>query len=100
MNAPPSNLSEFRSLGHAMVDRLADYFEHIEEKPVFPDVAPSLLARLFDEPLPAAGEPADAVLAELDEKLLPYCTHVGHPGYMGLITPSPNPIGVIGDFLC
>ena len=95
MNAP-----EFRSLGHTMVDRLADYFEHIEDKPVFPDVAPRLLAQLFDEPLPAAGEPADAVLAELDEKLLPYCTHVGHPGYMGLITPSPNPIGVIGDFLC
>jgi aromatic-L-amino-acid/L-tryptophan decarboxylase len=95
MNAP-----EFRTLGHTMVDRLADYFEHIEEKPVFPDVEPSYLARLFDEPLPAAGEPAEAVLAELDEKLLPYCTHVGHPGYMGLITPSPNPIGVIGDFLC
>jgi glutamate/tyrosine decarboxylase-like PLP-dependent enzyme len=40
------------------------------------------------------------VLAEIQTKLLPYCTHVGHPGYMGLITPSPNPIGVIGDFPC
>ena len=37
---------------------------------------------------------------ELEEKLLPYCTNVGHPGYMGLITPSPNPVGVIGDFIC
>jgi glutamate/tyrosine decarboxylase-like PLP-dependent enzyme len=40
------------------------------------------------------------VLEELEEKLLPYCTHVGHPGYMGLITPSPNPIGIIADFIC
>jgi aromatic-L-amino-acid/L-tryptophan decarboxylase len=39
-------------------------------------------------------------LAELEEKLLPYCTPVGHPGYLGLITPSPNPIGVIADFIC
>ena len=36
----------------------------------------------------------------LEQKLLPNCTHVGHPGYMGLITPSPSPIGIIADFLC
>lgn len=95
MNAP-----EFRQIGHRVVDLLAEYFEHIEEKPVFPDVDPQHLTRLFDEPLPEAPEPADAILAEVEQKLLPYCTHVGHPGYMGLITPSPNPIGVIGDFLC
>ncbi|HEV2276646.1 MAG TPA: aspartate aminotransferase family protein [Acidobacteriaceae bacterium] len=94
------NPSEFRQIGHHVVDLLADYFEHIEEKPVFPDVDPRLLTQLFNEPLPSQGEPADQVLAEVEEKLLPYSTHVGHPGYMGLITPSPNPVGVIGDFLC
>jgi glutamate/tyrosine decarboxylase-like PLP-dependent enzyme len=94
------NAAEFRQIGHRVVDLLAEYFEHIEDKPVFPDVDPQLLTRLFDEPLPDGPEPADAVLAEVEQKLLPYCTHVGHPGYMGLITPSPNPIGVIGDFLC
>ncbi|HEX4065735.1 MAG TPA: pyridoxal-dependent decarboxylase [Acidobacteriaceae bacterium] len=91
---------EFATLGHQLVDRLTDYFEHIEEKPVFPTVEPQALTRLFDEPLPQRSMPPDAVLAEIEEKLLPYCTHVGHPGYMGLITPSPNPIGVLGDFLC
>ena len=39
-------------------------------------------------------------MAELEQKLLPNCTHVGHPGYMGLITPSPSPIGIIADFIC
>ena len=92
--------AEFRTLGHQMVDLLSEYFEHIEEKPVFPDVEPRFLATLFDEPLPADSSPAEAVLEQIQQKLLPYCTHVGHPRYMGLITPSPNPIGVIGDFLC
>lgn len=79
---------------------LAEYLEHIEERPVFPNVEPSTLAKLFAEPLPESPMPAEDVLKELEEKLLPYCTHVGHPGYMGLITPSPNPVGVIADFIC
>ncbi|HXZ80344.1 MAG TPA: pyridoxal-dependent decarboxylase [Terriglobales bacterium] len=91
---------EFRQIGHRVVDLLAEYLEHIEEKPVFPDVEPSLLTELFAEPLPQEPKPATQVLDELEEKLLPYCTHVGHPGYMGLITPSPNPVGVIADFIC
>ena len=91
---------EFREVGHRVVDLLSDYFEHIEEKRVFPDVEPTFLTSLFDEPLPEASLPAEQVLHEIQEKLLPYCTHVGHPGYMGLITPSPNPVGVIADFIC
>jgi glutamate/tyrosine decarboxylase-like PLP-dependent enzyme len=94
------DVSEFRAAGHKVVDRLAEYFESIESKAVFPDVDPKMISGLFDEPLPAGPESMEEVLAELEEKLLPYCTHVGHPGYMGLITPSPNPVGVIGDFIC
>ena len=94
------NPKEFREVGHRVVDLLAEYLEHIEERPVFPNVDPGTLTKLFAESLPEDPSPAEEVLAELEEKLLPYCTHVGHPGYMGLITPSPNPIGVITDFIC
>jgi aromatic-L-amino-acid/L-tryptophan decarboxylase len=94
------DVNEFRSAGHKVVDRLAEYFESIESKAVFPSADPKMIAGLFDEPLPEGPEAMDDVLAEIEEKLLPYCTHVGHPGYMGLITPSPNPVGVIGDFIC
>ena len=91
---------EFRDVGHQVVDMLAEYFDGIEEKAVFPDVEPRTVNELFVEPLPRDPSPPDQVLAELESKLLPYCTHVGHPGYMGLITPSPNPVGVIADFIC
>jgi hypothetical protein len=46
------NPGEFREVGHRVVDLLAKYLEHIEEKPVFPHVEPSTLQQLFDEPLP------------------------------------------------
>src|SRR6201987_3708181 len=92
--------NEFRDLGHEVVELLFDYLDHIEEKRVFPDVEPRTLHAFFSQSLPENPSPPQDVLAELEQKLLPYCTHVGHPGYMGLITPSPNPIGVIADFIC
>ena len=94
------DVNEFRAAGHKVVERLAEYFESIESKAVFPNADPKMIAGLFDEALPERPEAMEDVLAELEEKLLPYCTHVGHPGYMGLSTPSPNPVGVIGDFIC
>jgi aromatic-L-amino-acid/L-tryptophan decarboxylase len=91
---------EFRDVGHRVVDLLADYLGHIEEKRVFPDVESGAVNTLFAEPLPQDPSTADAVFDELETKLFPYCTNVGHPGYMGLITPSPNPVGIIADFVC
>src|SRR4051812_11673887 len=43
---------EFQEIGHQVVDLLADYLDHIEEKPVFPRIDPQALRNLFDEPLP------------------------------------------------
>lgn len=91
---------EFREVGHRVVDFLAEYLDHIEEKRVFPDVEPRTLNELFAESLPQDPSSPETVLNELESKLFPYCTHVGHPGYMGLITPSPNPVGIIADFIC
>lgn len=91
---------EFRDVGHRVVDLLADYLGHIGEERVFPDVEPRTVNALFAEPLPQDPTSLEQVLNEVERKLLPYCTNVGHPGYMGLITPSPNPVGVIADFIC
>ncbi|MGB2606548.1 MAG: pyridoxal-dependent decarboxylase [Candidatus Sulfotelmatobacter sp.] len=91
---------EFRDMGHQVVELLADYLEQIEAKRVFPDGEPRTANQLFNEPLPVDPSTPSSVLDELKEKLLPYCTNVGHPGYMGLITPSPNPVGIVADFIC
>ena len=90
---------EFRQAGHYLVDYIADYLTNVGEKPLFPNVEPSHLYELFDEALPDAPKSLQQIQKELEEKLMPYLTHVGHPGYMGLITPSPNPAGILADFL-
>jgi aromatic-L-amino-acid decarboxylase len=91
--------AEFRRVGHAVIDQLASYFDSLDQRAVAPDVDPATLERLFDEPLPAQGMEPEGVLAELDRKLLPYCVHPGSGGYLGLITASPLPIGVLGDLI-
>jgi aromatic-L-amino-acid decarboxylase len=90
---------EFRRVGHDVIDQLAEYFQTVDERPVFPTIEPADLDALFDEPVPRQGCAAERVLGELEEKLYPYCTHTGNGGYMGLITASPLPIGVLGDLI-
>ncbi len=91
--------SSFRAAGHQLVDYISTYLEQVQDKPLFADVEPAFLQDLFDEPIPDHPLSLAQVQKILEEKLVPYCTHVNHKGYMGLITPSPNPAGILGDFL-
>ena len=90
---------EFREIGHTMIDMIADYLEHIEDQALFPEVTPRHLDELFSEPMPLEPTSAESVIRQIQEKLLPYCCHVNHPGYFGLITPTPTPVGILGDLM-
>ena len=93
------NYDEFRAAGHGLVDYITAYLQNISQRPLFNPVEPSFVYDLFDEKIPDEPRSLAAIQKELEEKLIPYCTHVNHPGYMGLITPSPNPAGILAEFL-
>ena len=93
------NYDEFRAAGHNLVDYITDYLQNVSKKPLFNPVEPSFLNDLFDEKIPDDPRSLAAIQKSMEEKLIPYCTHVNHPGYMGLITPSPNPAGILSEFL-
>ncbi|MEP6597524.1 MAG: pyridoxal-dependent decarboxylase [Ginsengibacter sp.] len=90
---------EFRQAGHYLIDYISDYLQQVPNKPLFNDAEPFFIYGLFNESLPDNPQSLDSIQKILEEKLIPYCTHVNHPGYMGLITPSPNPAGILGDLL-
>ena len=73
--------TEFRNVGHQVVDLLADYLASVDQKRITPDINPERVRALFDEPLPQHGVAAEDILKELQQKLLPNCVHVSHPGY-------------------
>src|SRR6266496_6052892 len=93
------NYNEFRDAGHYLIDYIANYLQQVQDKPLFPNVEPALLYELFDERVPNEPKSLSTIQKLLEEKLMPYCTHVNHAGYLGLITPSPNPAGILGDLL-
>ena len=94
-----AEITEFRAVGHGLIDLIADYLRDMEERPLFTKASPAEIEGLFDESVPRRGREAREVIEELKERLLPHCTHVSHPGYFGLITPSPAPMGILGDLL-
>jgi aromatic-L-amino-acid decarboxylase len=91
--------AEFRDAGHRLIDWIAEYLDTIEGRALFPRVTPRELETLFDEPLPQQPGALVGLFGELEAKLVPYCCHTNHPGYLGLITPTPSPAGMLGDLL-
>jgi aromatic-L-amino-acid/L-tryptophan decarboxylase len=92
---------EFRALGHALVDEIAAFMASLPERRIAPEGGPAELRALLDgdAPLPAEGEPADALLRRTTRLLFDHSLFNAHPRFFGYITAPPAPIGVLGDLL-
>src|SRR3954447_12331782 len=72
---------DFRRHGHAVVEWVAHYLETIEDRPVLAAVEPGAIrARLPVHP-PAAPEPFEAILADVEPLLLDGITHWQSPSF-------------------
>lgn len=100
-NAPISmDPDAFRTAGHALVDRIAAKLAALPEDKVTPNHAlEEVRALLGDDGMPAAGAPAEGLLQEAAELVLENSLYNGHPKFMGYITSSPSPIGMLADML-
>ncbi|AZC39857.1 pyridoxal phosphate-dependent decarboxylase family protein [Pseudomonas chlororaphis] len=92
-------LEEFRTYGHQLIDRITDYHGGIADRPVMAQVRPGeLIASLPEEP-PLQGENFAAVLADLDNLILPGLSHWQHPSFFGYFPANSNLASVLGDYL-
>jgi len=93
--------AEFRRVGHALVDRLAEALASIPGRPVTRDEPPAAVraALGLDAPLPQQGVDAGGLLGDLVEPLFDHSLFNAHPRFFGYITAPPAPIGVLGDLL-
>lgn len=88
---------DFRLFGHAIVDRIADYFEHLDEYPVLSQNEPGQLTKSLPKSAPETGENFEEVLADVDKLIVPAVTHWNHPNFHGLFSTSTSSVGVFGE---
>ncbi len=91
----------FRTLGHDLVDRIADFLDAIPDRPVTRDISPSAVRKALGltDALPEAGMEAAPLLQDTARLLFDHSLINGHPKFFGYITAAPSPIGILGDFL-
>ena len=88
---------EFRRLGHRMIDWIADYIDHLEDRPVTHRVVPGQVRAMVADRAPEHPEPMDTVLDDLDRVVMPGITHWQHPGWFAYFPASSSPASVLGE---
>jgi aromatic-L-amino-acid decarboxylase len=90
---------EFRRHGHAVIDWIADYYDHIESFPVLSPVAPGEIRAALPPHPPERGEPFEDVLRDLDTAILPGITHWQHPSFFAYFPANTSGPAILGDLL-
>jgi aromatic-L-amino-acid decarboxylase len=92
---------EFRRVGHELVDWIADYRERVArgEFPVMSRSQPGSLRTALPDSPPHESESFDAIRRDLDELILPACTHWQDPRFHGYFPSNGLPSAVLGDLV-
>ena len=90
-------LTRFRQAGYRAVDRICDYFDTLEQRPVAAQVERGFLARALPDEAPARGEPWSAIEADYDAHILRGTTHWQHPSFMAFFPSNVTYEGILAD---
>jgi aromatic-L-amino-acid decarboxylase len=91
--------AEFRRLGRAVVDWVADYRAGLAELPVRPAVAPGEVRAALDKPLPEQPRPLAELLDELDRVVVPVPRTGSTRGSSATSRPNASLHSLLGDLL-
>ena len=99
--APELSPETFRELGHRLVDQIAEHLARMPGGRVKPDESAATLRCALDagRTLPDRGAEPVELLTNAASLLFEHSLFNGHPRFLGYITSSAAPIGVLGDFL-
>src|SRR6266403_6149797 len=85
--------------GQKAIDWIADYLERAEDLPVLSQVKPWEVYKSLPASAPQKPESFDAILKDLNEKILPGITHWQSPHFHAYFPANSSPASVLGDLL-
>ena len=88
---------EFRRRGREVVDWVADYMERVGDLPIRSTVEPGDIERQLPLVAPDAPESFDALLADLDDVVLPGITHWQSPGWFGYFPANVSGPSILAE---
>jgi aromatic-L-amino-acid/L-tryptophan decarboxylase len=93
------NPEEFRRLGHAVVDWIADHRAGLDALPAQPTVEPGWVRAQLPATLPEDPAPLDALLETVDRVVVPASTLWQHPRFFGYFPANASLHSLLGDML-
>jgi aromatic-L-amino-acid decarboxylase len=90
---------EFRAAGHKLIDWIAGYLDGVDEYDVLSRVKPGDIEKQFAAKPSIGGRPYDAILAEVDEKIMPGVTHWNHPAFFAYFSITGSQAGILAELL-
>ena len=100
-DTPLEHLSaeEFRQAGYAVIDWLVDYRARVAELPVKPRVVPGDIRALLPTAAPEQGESFAAIMADLEQVIMPGLMHWQSPNFFGYFPANTSPPSILGDLV-
>src|SRR5436190_20783623 len=83
--------------GRAILDWIAAYLAAPERYPVVSRAQPGDVRRSLPSAPPQAAETMEAILADIESKILPGITHWNHPGFFAYFSISSSIPGILGE---
>lgn len=90
---------EFRRHGHEMVNWIADFLDGVGSERVFPDVSPGDVRSQLPEHPPTEPESFDAVMADLEQIIVPGLTQWQHPGFFAWFPSNTSYPSILGELM-
>src|SRR5215471_3477066 len=90
---------QFREEAKRLVDWIADYYEQVENYPVMAQVAPGQVRASLPAAPPNRGEPFEAMLRDVEQKILPGVTHWQSPNFYAYFPCNSSGPSLLGDML-
>lgn len=100
-DSPPYHMTpeQFRQAGQQLLDWITSYYERLESLPVAPQTVPGAVRGSLPPSPPQQPEPFAAVLADVEQHLLPALLHWQSPRFFGYFPANVSGPSILAELL-